>query len=201
MTDGPDGGDRRGWPTRGIRCSRGSGGARPADATSKTHAVYASPAHPRRAWAWLCSGGGANTSNGRTHIVAADACARACEHPQTIACVLPGQRSQSGRQALPARWPRPGPSRPDVRHHATLPQSWMQPRELGIRDAQADSPERIGNSRRTRVLWCLECQPGTYRRRGRVFPHAGRSRARLHCRIGIRRRRSGDCLGGPRRQR
>ena len=40
-------------------------------------------------------------------------------------CVAPRELGIRDAQALPARW-RPGPGRPDVRHHATVPQPWMQ---------------------------------------------------------------------------
>ena len=81
-----DGGDRRGGGRQGVSQQSGaggSGGARSADVHRRAESraahleeedggpgcgVCQSPAHPRRAWGWLYSGGGANISNGRTHI-------------------------------------------------------------------------------------------------------------------------------------
>ena len=127
-----DGGDRRGGGRQGVSQQSGaggSGGARSADVHRRAESraarleeedggpgcgVCQSPAHPRRAWAGFAAAAErtsrtAERTSLRNRRPAADACARACEHPQTPA--HPNKRLQLG----------PPHADTDRRRHAARP--------------------------------------------------------------------------------
>ena len=127
-----DGGDRRGGGRQGVSQQSGaggSGGARSADVHRRAESraaqleeedggpgcgVCQAPAHPRRAWAGFAAAAErtsrtAERTSLRNRRPAADACARACEHPQTPA--HPNKRLQLG----------PPHADTDRRRHAARP--------------------------------------------------------------------------------